>query len=228
MSIRNNNKVYVVIPAYNEEHRLPGTLSLLKKYHPLNQTIVVDDGSTELIRNHIPSQVTVARHRTNLGKGMALKTGCELAIQKGAKIIILMDADGQHDPKEIPHFLAKMSHGYRIVFGARYIGAGMPVFRLLGNRFLNYLAGFLFGLKLHDIWCGYRAFETSIYPKISWNASDYSSDVEMAVRVGVNNIKHTEYFVGTIYHEKGSVTGTTLHDGIKLLLDLLTWRIGLL
>lgn len=226
MNIRKKNKVFVIIPAYNEEHRLPGTISRLKKNHSLSQTIVVDDGSKIPIRDFLPAQVLVARHRTNLGKGMALKTGCEIALNKGADIIILMDADGQHNPKEIPHFIAKLDTGFDVVFGARYIGKGMPIFRLLGNRFLNYFAGLLFGLRLHDIWCGYRAFKASVYPKISWNSSDYSSDVEMAVRVGLNKLRHTEHFVGTIYHEKGSVTGTTLHDGLKLLIDLVFWRIG--
>ena len=226
MSISAKSKIFVVIPAWNEEHRLPETLKKLKKYHPLSQTIVVDDGSSNPIDRYIPDDVIVVRHRVNLGKGMALKTGCELAIKKKAGIIILMDADGQHDPKEIPSMLKKLNQGFDVVFGARYIGKDMPLFRLLGNRFLNYYAGFLFGLHLHDIWCGYRVFSTDIYPKLSWNSANYSSDVEMAVKAGLGRLKHTEHFVGTIYHEKGSVTGTTLHDGLKLLLDLSFWRLG--
>ena len=219
-------KVFVVIPAYNEEHRLPGTIRRLKKYHPLSQTIVVDDGSKVPIQNFLPSDVIVARHRVNMEKGNALKTGCELAIKKGARVIVLMDADGQHDPKEIPAMLKKLYQGYDIVFGARYIGQGMPAWRLVGNRFLNYYAGYLFGLHLHDIWCGFRVFKTQIYPDIVWNSSNYSSDVEMAVNVGRKKIIHAEHFVGTIYHDKGSVTGTTLHDGLKLLADLTIWRLG--
>ncbi len=218
--------IFVVIPSYNEEHRLPETVRKLKKFHPLSQVIVVDDGSRKEIRKFLPKDVLVARHRVNLGKGMALRTGCELAVKKKADIVILMDADGQHDPKEIPEFIKKIKSGYQIVFGARYVGEGMPAWRLLGNRFLNYYAGFLFGLRLHDIWCGYRAFRTDIYKKILWNSCNYSSDVELAVRAGKNRLRHTEHFVGTIYHEKGSVTGTTLQDGLKLLLDLSVWRLG--
>ena len=221
-------RTFVVIPAFNEERRLPQTINRLKKYFPLTRTIVVDDGSTPALAPFMPSRVIVARHSVNLGKGMALKTGCELAIKLKAQSIILMDADGQHHPKDIPHFLNKLDQGYAVVFGARYIGRGMPVWRLLGNRFLNYYAGFLFGLHLHDIWCGYRAFRTENYPQIVWNSSSYSSGVEMAVKVGLHHLRHTEHFVGTIYHAKGSVTGTTLHDGLKLLLDLTVWRLGFL
>jgi glycosyltransferase involved in cell wall biosynthesis len=228
MKLGNNYRTFVVIPAYNEEKRLPDTINRLRRYHSLEHTIVVDDGSTHPIKNYLPHEVIIARHRVNMEKGNALKTGCELAIKLGAEIIILMDADGQHDPKEIPAMLKKLDQGFDIVFGARYIGKGMPVFRLLGNRFLNYYAGYLFGLHLHDIWCGFRAFKVEIYPKISWNSPNYSSDVELAVKVGLNKFKHTEHFIGTIYHEKGSVTGTTLHDGLKLLIELTLWRIGLI
>jgi len=101
----------------------------------------------------------------------------------------------------------------------------MPFWRLLGNRFLNKFTALLFNLHLHDIWCGFRAFDAQIYPAIIWNSANYSSDVEMAVKVGVNHFRHTEHFVGTIYHDKHSVTGTTLHDGLKLVLDLVIWRI---
>lgn len=219
-------KVYIVIPAYNEEFRLPEVVKKLKKFFPIDQIVVADDGSRKPIENFLPKSVNVVRHKVNLGKGMALKTGTEYAISLGAKTIILMDADGQHDPKEIPHFLKEL-RDHDIVFGARYVGEGMPTWRLLGNRLLNKATAFLFGLKLHDVWCGYRAFKSKIYKKISWNASDYSVDVEMAVKVGKNHIKHKEIFVGTIYHDKGSVTGTSILDGIKLLIELFIWKIFL-
>jgi glycosyltransferase involved in cell wall biosynthesis len=214
---------FVVFPSYNEEKRLPATIAKVKTFVPLHHIVVVDDGSKIPIASLLPRGVIVARHKVNLGKGMALRTGCELAIKNGAKSIILMDADGQHDPRELPKFINLLSK-YQVVFGARYIGKGMPFWRLLGNRFLNYSVTFLFNLKLHDVWCGFRAFDASLYPLILWNSTDYSSDVEMAVNVGKHNLSHTELFVGTIYHDKGSVTGTTLHDGLKLLLELFLWK----
>lgn len=216
---------YLVIPAYNEEGRLPEVIKKLKKYFPLNRVIVVDDGSKVEIAQFLPPEITVARHPVNLGKGMALRTGCELAIKLGAKKIVLMDADGQHDPKEIPYFIEELNKQYKIVFGSRKLDKDMPFWRMAGNNLLNKTAATLFGLNLHDVWCGYRAFDTEIYPTIVWNAADYSSDVEMVVNVGLNKIKHKERYVGTIYHDKKSTTGTTLQDGLKLLLELFVWRI---
>ena len=215
----------MVIPAYNEEKRLPDLVKKLKTYIPLSRIIVVDDGSKIKIENFLPKTVWVARQRVNLGKGIALRTGCDLAVKLGAEVIILMDADGQHDPKEIPAFVEKLKKGYQVVFGARRVDEKMPIWRKGGNAFLSKVVRVLFGLNLCDVWCGYRAFRANIYKKIVWNSSDYSSDVEMAVAVGLNKLKHTEHFVGTIYHDKGSTTGTTLHDGLKLLIDLLFWRL---
>jgi len=219
-------KTYLVIPAFNEENRLPEVVKNIKKYFPLERVVVVDDGSKKQIALYLPKDVYVARHPVNLGKGMALRTGCELAIKLGAKKIILMDADGQHDPKEIPVFINELNQHYEMVFGARKLDKEMPYWRMMGNEFLNKATATLFGLNLHDVWCGYRAFDTKIYPRIVWSSSDYSSDVEMVVNVGLNKIKHKEHYVGTIYHDKKSTTGTTLHDGLKLLLELLAWRVS--
>jgi glycosyltransferase involved in cell wall biosynthesis len=219
------NGTYLVIPAYNEEARLPGVVEELKKFFPLERVVVVDDGSKVEIKSFLPSKVRVARHVVNLGKGIALRTGCELAIELGAKKIVLMDGDGQHDPKEIPYFIKELDKKYKIIFGARKLGKDMPAWRMVGNQLLNKTVATLFGLELHDVWCGYRAFDTSVYPSIVWNAADYSSDVEMVVNVGLQKLKHKERYVGTIYHNKKSTTGTTLQDGLKLLLELFIWRI---
>lgn len=216
---------YLVVPAYNEENRLPEVIQQLKNYFPLERVIVVDDGSRNEIKGYLPPEIIVARHPVNLGKGMALRTGCELAIKLGAKKIVLMDADGQHDPKEVPYFISELDKQYEVVFGARKLEKGMPWWRMAGNQFLNQTTATLFGLELHDVWCGYRSFDTKIYPRIVWSASDYSSDVEMVVNVGLNKLKHKEHIIGTIYDDKKSTTGTTLQDGIKLLVELFVWRI---
>lgn len=218
------NKVFVVIPAYNEEARLPGLVKKLMKYVPLSCLIVVDDGSKKRIDEFLPNEVLVVRHKTNLGKGMALRTGCDLALMLGAGRIVLIDADGQHDPKEIPCFLKKLEDGYRVVFGVRRLEEGMPKWRMAGNIFLRWVTDVLFELNLSDVWCGYRAFDAKIYKRIIWDSSNYSSDVEMAVNVALRGYSYTEHFVGTIYHDKVSVTGTTLNDGLKLLIDLVLWR----
>ncbi len=219
-------KTYIVIPAYNEESRLPQVIQKIQKYLPLQQVIVVDDGSARPISDFLPKKIHILRHKVNLGKGLALKTGVEFALKKQTKNILFMDADGQHDPKEIPIFI-KLIHNNDVVFGSRYIGRGMPLWRLVGNRVLNKSVTLLFGLKLNDIWCGYRCFKSRIYPTIAWGADNYSVDVEMAIKVSKHKLKYQEHFVGTIYHTKESVTATSIVDGIKLLLELFIWKFTL-
>ena len=219
--------IYIVIPAYNEERHLPLTIRKLKSYPPLNRVIVVDDGSKFPIEKFLPPAIMVARHRVNLGKGMALKTGCELAIKSGAKSIILMDADGQHDPKEIPQFIRLLDQGNQMIFGARRMHKGMPFGRLIFNRVLSRFTSGLFGLRLRDVACGYKAFQSKVYSKISWKASDYSSDIEMVVHAGINKLRCQELLIDAIYLDKRSATGITIQDGIKLVGELFLWKLRL-
>ena len=97
----------VIIPAYNEGKTIFEVITKTKSFAPT--IVVVDDGS----HDHTAAEAEkagakVLRHKVNLGKGAALKTGCDYAAQQGAQKIITMDADGQHDPKEIPLFIAAL------------------------------------------------------------------------------------------------------------------------
>ena len=97
-------KIFAIIPAYNEEKQINSVINKTKKY--VDEVIVVDDGSKDSTGEIAKkSNAIVLRHLVNLGKGAALKTGCDYAVKNKAGIIIAVDADAQHDPKEIPNFL---------------------------------------------------------------------------------------------------------------------------
>lgn len=218
---------YVVVPAYNEDSELTKLVKSISSYIPHSQIVVVDDGSRIPASSFLPPSITVLRHRVNLGKGMALKTGCEYAYRHKAKQIILIDGDGQHDPLHIPVFLSLLKDGDQIVFGFRDFRGPTPFVRSFGNRLLNFTVAKLFNLSLSDVWCGYRAFAAEIYPKIAWAASDYSVDVEMAIKAGNAKLRHHQIPIETIYNQEYSPTSTTIVDGIKLLLELFIWKITL-
>lgn len=111
------NSFYVIVPAYNEGKRIDAVIKLIKKY--AKNIIVVDDGSKDNTYDIAKrTGVDVLKHIINLGKGAALKTGCDYAIKEGARKIVVMDADGQHDPSEIPYFLSYLDK-VDIVFGYR-------------------------------------------------------------------------------------------------------------
>lgn len=115
------HKISVVLPAYNEEITI-GSIVLLTRYYADN-VIVVDDGSadrTAEIAKGAGAEVII--HKTNKGKGSALKTGFKAAADMGADIIVTMDSDGQHNPADIPNLLTPIiEEKVDMVIGSRYL-----------------------------------------------------------------------------------------------------------
>ena len=108
-------KIFIIIAAYNEQKNLGAVIDETKKF--CKNIIVVDDGSKDKTYEIAKNKGIIAlKHIINLGKGAAVKTGADYALKHGAEAIILVDADGQHEPKEIPRFLNSLK-GKDIVFG---------------------------------------------------------------------------------------------------------------
>ena len=215
------NNHFIIIPAYNEGKNLEPVLLEVKKH--AHNIVVVDDGSQDdTPKKALEVGVLVLRHRTNLGKGAALKTGCQYALEQGAEKIIVMDADGQHNPAEIPRFAAALEQ-HEIVFGFRTVPQSMPLVMLFGNAILSRTLQHLYGIQVKDTQCGYRAFTSSAYPKLQWDASDYYVETEMVVRAGKGKLKYTEIPIQTIYNDK--YKGTTVLDGITIMAKMLCWRL---
>tara|TARA_Y100000310_G_scaffold149558_1_gene148916 strand:- start:3686 stop:4348 length:663 start_codon:yes stop_codon:yes gene_type:complete len=215
-------KVFAIIPAYNEDKYIPKVIKETKKY--VDRVIVVDDGSkdkTEEISKK--SKAIVLRHLVNMGKGAALKTGCDYAAKNKADIILVIDADAQHNPKEIPKFLKKIED-HDIVLAYRKQKKNMPSILKLGNWFINKTISFLYGIKIKDSQCGYRAFTRKAYKKLRWKASDYSMESEMIAKIGKYRLGYTEVPIETIYSDK--YKGTTMLDGIKIVFNLLMWKLN--
>lgn len=217
-------KIYVIIPAYNEEQRIGKVIGDVKKYKlPI---IVVDDGSSDNTFEVAKSQrVNVVRHKINMGssKGAALKTGIEAAIKLGADAVILMDSDGQHRAKDIPKFVKKISSDkYDIVFGSRNTAYGVPIVRFMGNKIGSILVSVLFGIYVSDLLCGFRALTVDAYEKIKWDSIRYGVETEMVVRTAKNGLNYCEVPVATLYLDK--YKGVTILDSIGILFDVLRWK----
>jgi glycosyltransferase involved in cell wall biosynthesis len=218
----NKNTIWLIIPAYNEASKLVGVLKASKRF--VDNIVVVNDGSRddtgEIARKE---GFIVLDHVVNMGKGAALKTGCDFAVKEGAEILIVMDADGQHDPAEIPNFIKNLE-GKDIVFGSRILNTKMPLVFRYGNFFINISTKLLFGIELRDTQSGYRAFTKEAYQKIRWRSSDYSVESEMIANVGKYRLKYQEISIETIYTDR--YKGTTMIDGFKIVFNMLLWRIG--
>jgi len=211
----------VIIPAYNEESHVGDVVNKTLEY--ANLVIVVDDGSSDKTSLGAEnSGAIVIKHAVNLGKGSALKTGCELAFKLGAEKIVFMDADGQHNPKNIPKFIGLLKK-YDVVIGYRSLNFKMPFVFRLGNWIISIATRFLYNLDLEDTQCGFRAFNKRIYKKLAWESLDYSVESEIIANIGKYNLKYTMTPIETIY--KDSYKGTTIFDGIMILANMVKWKL---
>ena len=209
------NNIYVIIPAKDEEKHIKDVISNTKKY--IKNIIVVDDGSDDKTSSIAKqSGAIVLRHSINLGKGAALKTGCEYVKDK-ADLIIFMDSDGQHDPHDLPRFIKELKK-YDIVFGSRKINKKMPFIFRFGNFVINTVSNILFHVKLSDTQSGFRGFKSNVYEKIKWKSKNYSVESEIIANSGKHNLSYKEIFIETIYNDK--YKGTTIMDGIKIVKDM--------
>jgi UDP-N-acetylglucosamine---dolichyl-phosphate N-acetylglucosaminyltransferase len=220
----------IVIPARNEAPRLRDVLDSLPASLPgvgRIQVVVVDDGSgddtADRAREH---GALVARHVVNLGKGAALRTGCEAALGRGADLIVTMDADGQHEAADLPHLLEPVLAGEAdVVLTYREASGGsMPAVLRLGNVALSALVTLFFGVAVRDSQCGLRAFTAAAYPRLRWEARDYSVESEMLMRMARNHLRFTEVPIATVYRDRHK--GTQPIDGVRILGQLLRWRLG--
>ncbi len=213
---------WVIIPAYNEGPRIGKVIREVKKY--TQNILVIDDGSKDQTSAVAQtSGVTVLRHRLNLGKGAAMTTGVEAAFSLGAQAVLILDADGQHNPKHIPEFLEKIEIGVDIVFGSRNLSYGVPLVRYLGNKVGAVLIALIFHIYRSDMLCGFMAFTRQAYGKIKWDASRYGVETEIVARTGKNKLKYAEVSIETIYLDK--YKGVTILDAIGILFNIPRWLI---
>lgn len=149
-----NRKVSIVMPAYNEEEAIGRVLDELFALSLGDmEVIVVDDGShdgTGEAARHRGAKVV--RHPYNRGNGAAVRSGIRAAT---GDVIVIMDADGQHDPADVPRLLEKMD-SYDMVVGARPANAGVW-YRNLANRIYNGFASYIVGFPVKDLTSGFRA-----------------------------------------------------------------------
>ncbi len=222
-SCKENMNIFIVIPAFNESRRIGKVLDHLKSVGL--QIIIVDDGSSDSTYNIAKKhQVTTLIHKVNLGKGAALKTGCEAAFLMGADAVIMMDSDGQHKIEDLPKFVnALQERKFDIIFGSRNLRLGVPMVRFIGNKMASVLVNLLFGIYISDLICGYRAFTKEAFKKLDWESPGYGLETEMVIKTGVKKLKYCEVSVETVYYDK--FKGVTIMDAFSILCNVIKWRI---
>lgn len=215
-------KTVAIIPAFNEEKTIGEVVSKSKKY--ADQIIVIDDGSKDgTCRIAADSGATVYRHLVNRGLGGALGTGIKAALQNEADIIVTLDADGQHDPAEIPRLIKPMINGEAdAVIGSRFLAnQPMPLFRKLGNPFFNLVTFLLFGVKTTDSQSGMRAFSKKAAQSLEIRSNGMEVSSEILKEIKIKQLKLKEVPIKSIYTDYSLSKGQGLLPGIKTLIKLL-------
>ena len=177
------DKICILIPAYNAQV----TLGLvLKKTEPLKiDTIVVNDGSSDgTVRVVSAHGAQLLEHPANLGKGAALRTGFQYILQKGYQVVITLDADGQHDPSEIPSLL-KIFQSVKpdILIASRAAGfAKMTFLRRFWNRLGVRAVARLCHADITDSQSGFRLIRTDVLKEIDLSTSRFEAELELLIK----------------------------------------------
>ncbi len=230
----------VIIPAYNEANTIAHVIQAVEAVdlRPLGlekEIIIVDDGSTDQTPEVLKSwdsspAVRLHRHEQNRGKGSAQRTGLGLA---RGDIILFQDADLEWNPQDYPPLLQPIVNGQAdIVYGSRFLSRSRPATISLqnywANLFLSRLSSTLNGLKISDLYTGYKVFRAAALKGLVIRESRFGIEVELtawvARQIKKSNYRYLEVPVGYTARDKASGKKIGWKDGFRALLCLLKYN----
>lgn len=221
---RDGSSVSVVLPARNEAGAIGEVVRKVREQLPQAEIIVVSDGSTDATDEQAGAAgARVLRHPYSKGNGAAIKTGARAA---RGDILVFLDADGQHDPADIPRLLARLDEGYDMVVGARQAGSQASAARGLANACYNRLASYMTGHRVEDLTSGFRVVRASKFREFLYllpNGFSYPTTSTMAFfRAGYSVAYEPIHAAARV----GKSHIRLLHDGARFL--LIIFKVGTL
>ena len=221
-------KLSVIVPAYNEERTIKQVLHVLLTQKEVKQVVIVDDCSTDgtsaLVNNVKDKRIILIRHKKNMGKGAAIRTGLDHVT--GTHVLI-QDADMEYDPREIPTLLDPIKAGRAdVVFGSRFYGAHTNMFywHLVGNKLLNFVVNILYDTTLSDMETCYKVVPTALMRELNLTERDFRIEPEITCKLLKRGAKILEVpitYVGRTYAEGKKITWK---DGIKAVRTIVRLR----
>lgn len=221
MATRPGNKILAIIPAYNEASRVAEVVTAATDHLPV---VVVDDGSTDDTADQAQAAgATIIRNWPNQGKGAALRAGFRHALAGDYQAVITLDADGQHDPAEIPKFVERFAEqGGDLIIGWRRL-RGMPPIRRLANWLGRQAFSWAVGRAVPDNQSGYRLISRRLMAALEDSQEPgFEFELEMIVACVSQGFGLDSVFIQTIYSGEGSHIdpGRHLFNFLRLV-----WRI---
>ncbi len=213
MSIQPDNrpKIVAAIPAYNEEKYI-GTV-VLKARQQVDEVIVVDDGSTDRTADVARlAGATVIQHQQNRGKGASIQTLLAEAKKRNPNILVLLDADSQHNPDEISSLVKPISQGFDLAIGSRERQkVNIPTYRRIGQRVLSYFSSILSGKGGIDSESGFRALSPKAIDELKLKQNGFAIETEMIAAAADRGLRITQVPISAIYTRDGSTLNPVSH-----------------
>ena len=222
-----NLRISVVIPTLNEAHNLQYVLPCIPE--SVHETILVDgrstDGTVEVARQLLPHIRVIAQ--TGKGKGDALRAGFAACT---GDIIVMLDADGSANPKEIPLFVDALKTGQEFAKGSRFIKGGgsndITPLRRSGNWALCTLVNVLFGARFSDLCYGYNAFWSTCLPYLDIDCDGFEVETLMSLRARKARLQIVEVPSFEYRRIHGQSNLRTFRDGWRVLRTIMTERLS--
>jgi glycosyltransferase involved in cell wall biosynthesis len=196
-----------LIPAYNATGTIVQVVRDALRFLPPEDIFVIDDGSRDDTGAAADALgVRVFFHRSNMGKGVALRTGFKEVRSRGYDGVILMDADGQHEARFLPRFLEKAAGQHEeLIVGTRMDRVGkMPWVRRFTNRLTSAIISALAGQKIPDSQSGYRYVRTDVLEGLRLTTSRYETESEMLIQAGRRGYRIGSLPISSIYEDQKS------------------------
>lgn len=202
MMAQEAHRIWIVVPAYNEEPAIGNVLkSLRKKY---SQVVVVDDGSQDktsfIAKIHTDH---VLKHKHNMGQGAALRTGFDYALNQGADVVVTFDADGQMKTEDIEILYREMlQKKCDVVLGTRFAGrlpVNMPSLRKLIIKLGVIYFRWALNMNITDTHNGFRIFTKDAIEKLSLVKNKMAHADEILIQIHKKNLSYSESPVEITY-----------------------------
>jgi glycosyltransferase involved in cell wall biosynthesis len=200
----NRTTVAAIIPGYREEKHIGNVVERTLKQ--LDNVLVIDDGSPDATAaNARAAGAQVIVQERNLGKGEAIKAGLHYWVDRGFRHIVMLDADGQHLPEEIPRFIAAAASGAQLYIGTRMNDVRtMPILRRIVNRYMSRRISRICGQEIPDTQCGFRMLEAPVIPFLFQGAERFDYETEMLIVASRQGFRIDSVPVSTVYGDEVS------------------------